>query len=875
MHVILTHQNADFDAIASMLGAFKVYPDALPVLPGRQNRNVVEFLALYRSALPFIPQKDLDSRAHITRITLTDTYKPIDLKGMKANVPTRIIDHHNMKRPLKPHETWDGDLIGAATTLLVERIQHKHIPITSLEATLLMLGIYEDTGMLTYGGTTTRDIRAAGWLLEQGAALDTVRRFLQHPLSDEQQPLFEMLLNHADTRDVNGYPITVSIADSAVYVAGINTVTHRLRTMLDSTALFSVVQLPDTVQLVCRSNHDAVNVGDVARLFGGGGHARAAAATIHDQTPQQIAAVIWSYVFENVQPAVRVADLMSFGVQTVAADEAVANVIHAIRRIGHEGYPVIDDDVVVGLLNRRDADRAAEHGLLNMTVGEIMQSGNITLKPDDSVFTLEQTMVESGWGQIPVVDEKQTLIGIVTRTDLIKHWANIHPATPTIQPGIAVDDIQAVLGDTVTQLIQTVAEYAQERQVTLYMVGGVVRDLLLQRPNYDIDFVVEGDAIQFAQALVAHSGGDMHSYRPFGTAKWLLNGDAAARLNLPADQLPHHIDFATARFEFYERPTALPTVYNSSIKLDLQRRDFTINTLAVQLSPVGAAWRILDIYGGLNDLRERLIRVLHSLSFVDDPTRILRAVRFSERLQFVVEPRTVELITTALPMLRQITGERLRNELTLLLRENQPERGFLKLQALGALPAIDPAFNVLPDIRDFFASVRQQSPEWAIDPVHEHDLYWHFIMGQIPPSEVASVGERLLFAYPVIRTFEDTARLVQTPGDIAEDDTPPSRIVDRLAPLREISLLAAWHMTRHTVVKSRLNRYIVEWRHLRPISNGHTLKTMGLPQGPRYRVILQALRDAWLDGVVQSAADEQQLLERLIGGDNTQADDPA
>lgn len=874
MHVILTHQNADFDAIASMLGAFKLYPDALPVLPGRQNRNVVEFLALYRSALPFIPQKDLDSRAHVSKITLTDTYKPIDLKGMKAEVPTHIIDHHRMKRPLREHETWDGELLGAATTILVERIQRKHIQISSLEATLLMLGIYEDTGMLTYGGTTSRDIRAASWLLDQGAVLDTVRRFLQHPLSDEQQPLFEMLLNHADTRDINGYPITVSTAESDVYVAGINTVTHRLRTMLDSTALFSVVQLPETVQLVCRSSHDAVNVGEVARLFGGGGHARAAAATIHDWEPQQVVHTIWSHLAGAVSPAVRVADLMSFGVQTVDADDHVANVIHAIRRIGHEGYPVLDEGIVVGLLNRRDADRASEHGLLRITVREIMQSGNIKLKPDDSVFTLEQTMVETGWGQIPVVDDKQQLIGIVTRTDLIKHWANIHPTAPTQQPGISVEEVRTTLGDIVTQLVETIADYAQERGETLYMVGGVVRDLLLKRPNYDIDFVVEGDAIDFAKALVAHWGGDIHSYRPFGTAKWLLNQAAADALGLPRDQLPNHIDFATARYEFYERPTALPTVYSSSIKLDLQRRDFTINTLAVQLSPASAAWRILDIYGGLNDLHERLIRVLHSLSFVDDPTRILRAVRFSERLHFVIEPRTVELITSALPMLRQITGERLRNELTLLLSESLPERGLLKLQALGALPSIEPAFNVLPDIRDYFASARDQSPQWDIASVDFIDLYWQIILGQIPPGEVRAVAERLLFAYPIIRTFEDTAQLVQTPGALALEETPPSRIVELLAPMREISLLAAWHMTRAALVKSRLNRYIVQWRQVHPISNGHTLKAMGLPQGPQYRVILQRLRDAWLDGTVQSESDEKHLLERLIGGDDTQTDDP-
>lgn len=869
MHLIITHQNADFDAVASMLAVHKLNPLAIPILPVQHNRNVAEFVTLYRSALPFVHQRDLDKHTTITRLTITDTMQGATLRGVSETVQTTIIDHHEQKRPLASNETWDGEILGAVTTLLVERIQAQHISISSLEATLLMLGIYEDTGMLTYRNTTARDIRAAAWLLEKGAVLDRVRRFLRHPLDEEQKHLYEILLGNADTFDVKGYPVTISTAENAHYVEGINAVAHRLREILDSTALFVLVEVPEAIHLVCRSNHDAVDVGKIARLFGGGGHMRAAAATVRDQPLEEMLDTIRQHLYEDTQPAVSVADLMSNGVQTVQADIPVDEVIHSIRRIGHEGFPVLDGDVVVGLLTRRDADRASEHNLLKMTVREIMDSGNVTLQPDDSVFKLEQTMVETGWGQIPVVDNSGRLIGIVTRTDLIKHWASIHPTVPTTQPLLTPSTMEDILGAASAQLIQTVSEFAQEQQATLYMVGGVVRDLLLNRPNYDIDFVVENNAIQFTEALVKRYGGSIHSYKPFRTAKWVCDESAAQKLNIALEDLPHHIDFATARYEFYERPTALPTVYSGSIKLDLHRRDFTINTLAVQLSPVNFMGRILDNYGGLSDLDQRLIRVLHSLSFVDDPTRILRAVRFSERLEFVIEPRTTELIASALPMLRQITGERLQNELNLLLKEKMPERGLLKLQALGVLPAITPAFTITPVIRQLFDAARNQRPDWNVDMLDQTDLLWHLIMSQLDQVAILEVGNRLLFAQNITRQFQQTAQLLINYKQFINGELSRSQMVRYLDELESISLVTVWIASDNTQFRDVLDQYVIEWKYIKPIANGHTLKAMGLPAGPRYREILDELRDAWLDSIVQTEIEEQHLLERLVGGDIT------
>jgi tRNA nucleotidyltransferase (CCA-adding enzyme) len=536
-----------------------------------------------------------------------------------------------------------------------------------------------------------------------------------------------------------------------------------------------------------------------------------------------------------------------------------------MRRVGHEGYPVVKDDRVVGLLTRRDADRAAEHQLNDIRIQDVMIEGVVTLTPDDSVATLEQLMVHSGWGQIPVVDDLGAPIGIVTRTDLIKHWARTHPSTSNTTPEIDPETLATVLGHPVADLIRIIASHAQASNTAIYMVGGVVRDVLLRRKNLDIDFVVEGDAIAFTESLAAQFMGTVHSHQPFGTAKWILDDDASTQLNLALEDIPHHIDFATARFEYYEQPTALPTVYSSSIKLDLQRRDFTINTLAVQLSPSEQMWNILDFYGGIEDLNEGLIRVLHSLSFVDDPTRILRAVRFSERLRFVVDPRTADLIKGALPMFKRITGERIQNEITLILRESTPERGILKLQALGVLEALHADFRVSPHLRDYFETCRTVSFPFACNEQDITRRYWHMMMIGIPTHSVMEICDRLGLGQNLIKSMTSTATVLNHPEDYFAPDLKPSERTHQLERLPLISLEIAWlSLHKEPEKQTILENYINHWRHQKPTINGNDLKQMGLPPGPQYKRILDALRAGWIDGDIQNEDQETAYLHNLI-----------
>jgi tRNA nucleotidyltransferase (CCA-adding enzyme) len=460
-----------------------------------------------------------------------------------------------------------------------------------------------------------------------------------------------------------------------------------------------------------------------------------------------------------------------------------------------------------------------------------------------------------------VVDQSEKLLGIVTRTDLIKHWARSHPHLARADITITLDQIEAIQGASIARLIARIGELAAEETLPIFMVGGCVRDLLLGRKNLDLDFVVEGDAIAFAKSVHAKIGGRVNSFPPFGTAKW--SPDDATLRHLDAASLPDHIDFASARNEFYEHPTALPTVYTGSIKLDLLRRDFTINTLAVQIAPHFG--RVIDFYGGLQDLENRLIRVLHSLSFIDDPTRILRAVRFEQRLDFTIEARTAALIEAGLPMLGRITGERVRAELDLLFMEPQPDAGMLHLKSLGALREIHPALDVSEATLALLGTLRTP-------PADEVDLYprlpediWLVLASAMPPEAVAHLCDRLLISGSLRTLMSQTAELVRRATALGTNKLP-SEVVTFLDAYDERAIRTLYATTSLAASQDLVRRYLRGWHHIHPSTTGHTLIAHGLKPGPCFQRILSRLRAGLVNGEFTHQDEMQHVREWLAEG---------
>lgn len=880
MHVILTHEQADFDALAAELGAYLLNEHALPVIPRRLNRNVRAFLTLYGAELPFIEARDLPP-GPIRAVTLVDTQSGVTLKGMTRATTVHVIDHHQLRSDLPADWTISTDRIGATTTLFVERLQEHSESLSSIHATLLLLGIYEDTGSLTYDGTTPRDVRAAAFLLEEGASLSIVSDYLNPPLSSDQRILYDRLLAAAQTQTVHGLNIIVTQADALDVNEEISTIAHKMRDLLDPDALFLLVSTTEGIRLVARSTTDQIDVSAIAAHFGGGGHTRAAAALIKtgsSAAPQpptlaQLYDELLTILPQHVQPSITVRRMMSRQPRLLSPETPVKDAAFLMQRYGYEGYPVVQDGKVIGLLTRRAVDRALAHKL-NLTASELMDAGEVSVQPQDTLEHLQRVMTSSGWGQVPVVDPQNgAVIGIVTRTDLLKTLSG----SRSILPGKLnlAERLENALPAGRIAFLKLIAAQTREMHLAIYIVGGFVRDLLLERPSTDFDLVVEGDAIALARTLTSRFGGRMTSHSRFGTAKWqigalrakLVQGEAFPPGVQPAD-LPESLDLISARTEFYDYPTALPTVERSSIKLDLHRRDFTINTMALRLD--GRHYgELYDYWGGLTDLQLRQVRVLHSLSFVDDPTRLLRAVRFEQRFGFHIESRTLELMSSARPLTRQVSGDRLRHELNLIFMEDNVTAMLERLQVLQLLAAIHPDLawdnNQAVLMNETLNSIPDpiwELPERFANMCQRQALGYLLWLGRLPVETIRSISDRLRFSRQLQSALEITTHLWKELHQLR--GASPGRIVALLDTAPTVALYALLKMHPSAEVQQMVESYMRVLRHIKPYTDGNDLRQLQLPPGPSYRQILEKLRAAWLDGTITSRDEEMTLRGELL-----------
>ncbi|GAB4531177.1 MAG: CBS domain-containing protein [Anaerolineales bacterium] len=858
MHLILTHEQTDFDALASLLGAYLLNDTAIPVLPRRINRNLRAFLMLYGMELPFVEYRDLPSET-VESLTLVDTQSLVSVRGVTPETRVTVIDHHEQRADLPANWEIHTENVGANTTLFVESLQTCGLSPTPIQATLLLLGIYEDTGSLTYSRTTVRDVRAAAYLLEQGASLSVVVEYVNHPLSLAQEEIYRRLHANIESHRIRGNTILISHADARHVDEELSTLAHKLRNALEPDGLFLLLLTRSGVQLIARALNERVDAGGAARHFGGGGHQRAAAALIRNKTLEEVRAELLEILPGLVRPPLSVSQIMSRGPQVLSPNTPISVAAAHMQRYGYEGYPIVENGKVIGLLTRRAIDRALTHKL-NLPVRSLMQAGNVSVAPDDSIEHLQDVMTHTGWGQIPVVSETSgKVIGIVTRTDLLKTLTPAH--SPSGLPNLA-ERLNQALPPERLQLLQNVVEVATEQRTALFIVGGFVRDLLLNHPGLDFDLVVEGDAIAIAETLQTRYGGHLSTHRRFGTAKWF-----APPL---ADQLPPYLDLISARTEFYTHPTALPTVERGSIKLDLHRRDFTINTLALRLD--GRHYGELhDYWGGMHDLRRGIIRVLHSLSFVDDPTRMLRAVRFEQRFGFHIDGRTLELLGEALPLLGRVSGERIRHELDHILDEPRAVPMLARLHGLDILHAIHPQLPWDEELAEKLSGI----PEEHLTTLLETPQ---------PPSRRIPPRRMLMYLLWLLRlpkdSLTDVMRRLRLPQHLeaqiqaANHCWHQRQALTAMSPARFTFTLEDWRMDVLALqacqqyvdasLGARLQTYQETWQNLHPYTTGDDIKAAGLPPGPLYKDLLTQLRTAWLDGEVHSPEEERRLCARLI-----------
>jgi tRNA nucleotidyltransferase (CCA-adding enzyme) len=489
-------------------------------------------------------------------------------------------------------------------------------------------------------------------------------------------------------------------------------------------------------------------------------------------------------------------------------------------------------------------------------------------------------MIELNQRFVPVLSGGKT-VGVITRTDLLRSLHEDVFAAAGGKPkslmglkslsGVRRRDVKGLLRDRlphhVQDLLRTAGELGERFGYSIYVVGGFVRDLLLGIDNLDVDFVVEGDGITFARALAKERAGRVKVHERFGTAVVLLPDG-------------FKLDVATARTEYYEYPTALPTVEQSSIKKDLYRRDFTINTLAVGLNP-RTFGQLIDYYGGQRDLKERLIRVLHSLSFVEDPTRVFRAIRFELRFGFHLSKETLALIKGAAKMelFHRLSGQRLLDELRLLFSERTPRHAVCRLADLDLLRFIHPQLTWSSRLDRRLIEVEAALNWYKLSclgrTISGWVIYAMALAEVMPDQAVRNMLERFPFTEEERAAITEARFLTQQICRTLNRRSPlrPSETVRLLTGLSDETLVFLLAKNASESAKRQLSMYLTTYRDVKPVLTGKELKALGLKPGPLYSTILARLTEARVDGDVKNEAEERALVKEFADRDRKRARD--
>lgn len=866
MDLIVAHNNADFDAFGSLVAAKKLYPNSKLLLPGSQERSVREFLSLVKDKIHIEREKSCDLSG-IKRLVIVDTRHKTRIGSAAglledASVEIHIYDHH----PRTPYDIKaDKDIfqeVGATVSILVDILRTKRgAKITPLEATILLLAIYEETGSLTYRTTTRLDVDIVSFLLSRGASLSAVSSYLNRKLTEQELACLTALISATKIVTVNGVNVAVAVGTARGFIGELGAIVRKLQDVENFPVLFAFFKIGDKIRVMARSRLKEVNVNNILKHFGGGGHASAASAKVEKIGLAVFEKKLMDILRSNIKMKILAVDRMSSPVKVISSDKTIREAKKILAKLCIKGAPVMEGKKLIGMITSGDVRKAERRGYGHVSVKGYMSRNVITTKPDVPIHAIQKVLFEKRIGRLPVMKNNKP-VGIITRTDVLKAvHREIFGKRPPLKKKQAHCNISHKMNKSLPKEIQnilrTVGRFANKEGQRAFVVGGFVRDILLGIKNFDIDIVTEGDAIALAGRLRDRYRADFVAYKKFGTATVIIE--------------KFRIDLATARKESYAKPAALPTVEFSSLKNDLHRRDFTINAMAASINK-GTFGQLIDFFGGERDLENGVIRVLHDGSLIDDPTRIFRAVRFEQRLRFSIDKYTENLIKHAVRegMFSKTQNQRIRDELLLMMEEESPIRTILRMKELHELRFIHKKILIRKSTKDTFINIgelfkRYAARELKDKRVNLKTVYLMALFTNLSAGELESVCERFVFPRAVrekLLSYRANERIAFTA--LSAKTLSPGRIFQALRALSLEEMLFIAAKTKSRLVLSRIEDFLKRYSRVKIRISGHDLKKLGLEPGPLYSKLLTKVLHGRLDGEIKTKNDEIKLVTELV-----------
>ena len=864
--LIATHSNTDFDAFAAMVAAHKLYPEAQISLGGAVNRNVREFQALYADAIPVVDPADVD-RDSVRRLILVDTVHANRLGDLgdlcdRESVQVVAFDHH--AHPGDLPEYLDPDAVvssrdGSLVTLLVRIIAERGIPVTPFEATVFALGIHEDTGSLTFATTTPRDAEALAYCMRAGADTGLLEKWLANALTAPQRVTLAAALETAVELPIPEASVLLSALREDLYVEGVSVVAHRVMDLTGCDAYFLLVEMEGRVFVTARSRGGRVDVAEALRAVGGGGHTAAASAVVKDRPLDEVAAAIAGAVPAAVAPTKVARDALEPGPPVVADTTPVDEAALLCRREGLGGVGVTRGDALVARVALVDLERASAHGLGHAPVKAVMTTRVPLVWADMPLERVALRLAQDEVGWLPIVAERPragesdgaplaSLLGVVSRRSV----AGAPPPEPAAPVTVNLAGPLGELGlGELFRHVQAVSAGVRG----CYLVGGAVRDLLLGEPGFDVDLAVEGDGIAFATELAARLKGHVRPHQKFGTAVVVADGAAGRQ----------KVDVASTRAESYAYPGALPKVEHASIRSDLARRDFSINAMAVSLKPETFG-DLFDYFGGREDLEARRIVVLHNLSFIEDPTRILRAIRYESRYGLRMDEHTLNLARAccAMDLVGDLSSARLRDELVSLLDEEKVDFALRRSEELGVWPAVHGRLRVDERTRELVRradelcrrhALERELPRWRLR------LIW--LLRDLDPEEIAAWAVRMRVRAQDASVLERAQVVALRLVDRVARGPGEAELYDLAAGEPLEAVLAAMTLDASGIAADRLAHFLDVTRHVRLDIGGDDLIELGFTTGPHMGEILRSVLHLKLSGVVDDRDEQLEAAARM------------